>query len=198
MEVAMLSKFLLFAAGLALAASAANAQLRGARRSVESLTDVTPVQHIQGEPSDAQVGLEVNAQLRQGVQVTNLSSQMQDGVVTLRGTAHTPAERLKAEQIARGINGVRAVDNQIVVDAGRAAAVDNNHLDTDASLEATVRQNLRTEPRLGSGVDVSTRSNIVTLTGVVRSNEEKELATRLAQQTRGVAEVRNRLAVSGN
>jgi osmotically-inducible protein OsmY len=195
----MLSKSVLLAAGLALAASAANAQLRGAKRNADSLTGVTPIQHIQGEPSDAQVGLEVNAQLRQRVQVTNLSSQMQNGVVTLRGTAHTPAERMQAEQIARSINGVRAVDNQIVVDAGRAAAVDNNHLDTDASLEAAVRQNLRSEPRLaGAGIDVSTRSNIVTLTGVVRTNEDKELATRLAQQTRDVAEVRNRLAVSGN
>jgi osmotically-inducible protein OsmY len=43
-----------------------------------------------------------------------------------------------------------------------------------------------------------TRSNIVTLTGVVRTNEEKELAGRLAGQTREVSEVRNRLAVSGN
>jgi hyperosmotically inducible protein len=196
----MLSKYFIAAGlGLALAAPAVNAQLEGARRTVGSLTGVTPIQHVQGAPSDAQVGLEVNAQLRQRVQVANLSSQIQDGVVTLRGTAHTPAERLQAEQIARQINGVRSVENQIVVDAGRAAAVDNNHLDIDASLEAAVRQNLRTEPRLaGSGIDVSTRSNIVTLTGVVRSNEEKELATRLAQQTRDVAEVRNRLAVSGN
>ena len=86
------------------------------------------------------------------------------------------------------------VENQIVVNAGRAAAVDNNHSDIDASLEAAVRANLRSDPRLAAGgIDIMTRSNIVTLTGVVRSNEEKELAGRLAGQTHEVAEVRNRL-----
>jgi hyperosmotically inducible periplasmic protein len=186
-------------AGLGLAAPVVNAQLEGAGRATGSLTGITPAQHVQGAPSDAQVGLEVQAQLRQKVQVANFSSQIQSGVVTLRGTAHTDAERVQAEQIARQINGVSRVENQIVVDAGRAAAVDNNHSDVDVSLEAAVRANLRTEPRLAAGgIEVMTRSNIVTLTGVVRSNEEKELAGRLAGQTREVAEVRNRLTVSGN
>ncbi|HEX5048655.1 MAG TPA: BON domain-containing protein [Gammaproteobacteria bacterium] len=185
--------------GLAFAVPAANAQLQNPGGSVGSLTGITPVQHVQGAPSDAQVGLEVQAQLRQKVQIANFNSQIQNGVVTLRGTAHTDAERMQAEQLARQINGVARVENQIVVDAGRAAAVDNTHTDTDASLEAAVRQSLRSDPSLHSGtIDVMTRSNIVTLTGVVRTNEEKELAGRLASQTREVSEVRNRLAVSGN
>ena len=186
-------------AGLALAMPIANAQLESTGRAVGSLTGITPTQHVQGAPSDAQVGLEVQAQLRQQVQVANFNSQIQNGVVTLRGTAHSEAERMQAEQIARRINGVARVENQIVVDAGRAAAVDSNHSDIDASLGAAVQQSLRSDPRVHAGsIDVDTRSNIVTLTGVVRSNEEKELAGRLAGQTREVAEVRNRLAVSGN
>jgi osmotically-inducible protein OsmY len=189
----------LVGAGLVLAIPAANAQLENTGRTVDSLTGITPVQHVQGAPSDAQVGLEVQAQLRQRVQVANFNSQIQNGVVTLRGTAHSEAERMQAEEIARQINGVTRVENQIVVDAGRAAAVDNNHSDVDASLAAAVQQSLRSDPRLHMGsIDVDTRSNIVTLTGVVRSNEEKELAGRLAGQTREVAVVRNRLAVSGN
>ncbi|HZF29129.1 MAG TPA: BON domain-containing protein [Gammaproteobacteria bacterium] len=196
----MLTKCLIVVgAGLALAAPAVNAQLEGSGRAVGSLTGITPVQHVQGTPSDAQVGLEVQAQLRQQVQVANFSSQIQHGVATLRGTAHTDAERLEAEQIASRINGVTRVENQIVVDAGRAAAVDNNHSDVDLSLEAAVRANLRSEPRLAAaGIDVTTRTNIVTLTGVVASNDDRELAGRLAAQTHEVAEVRNRLAVSGN
>jgi len=187
----------LVGAGLALAVPAANAQLENTGRSVGSLTG--PAQHVQGAPSDAQVGLEVQAQLRQKTQVANFNSTIQNGVVTLRGTAHNDAERMQAEQLARQINGVARVENQIVVDAGRAAAVDSNHSAIDASLEAAVQQSLRSDPSLHSGsIDVDTRSNIVTLTGVVRTNEEKELAGRLAGQTREVAEVRNRLAVSGN
>lgn len=196
----MLSKYLItVGAGFVLAAPAVHAQLNDAGRAAGSVAAIAPVQHVQGEPSDAQVGLEVQAQLRQQVPITNFSSQIQRGVVTLRGTAHTEAERQQAELLARQINGVTTVQNEIVVDAGRAAAVDNNHSDVDSSLEAAVRANLRTEPRLASsGIEVMTRSNIVTLTGVVRTNEDRELAARLAGQTREVAEVRNRLVVSGN
>ena len=195
----MLSKYLItVGAGFVLAAPAVHAQLNDAERAAGSVAAIAPV-HVQGEPSDAQVGLEVQAQLRQQVPITNFSSQIQRGVVTLRGTAHTEAERQQAELLARQINGVTTVQNEIVVDAGRAAAVDNNHSDVDSSLEAAVRANLRTEPRLASsGIEVMTRSNIVTLTGVVRTNEDRELAARLAGQTREVAEVRNRLVVSGN
>ena len=196
----MLTKCLIVVgAGLALAAPAVNAQLEGAGRAVGSLSGTTPAQHVQGAPSDAQLGLEVQAQLRQQIQVANFSSQIQHGVATLRGTAHTDEERLEAEQIAGRINGVTRVENQIVVDAGRAAATDNNHADGDLSLEAAVRASLRSEPRLAAaGIDVMTRSNIVTLTGVVASNDDRELAGRLAARTHEVAEVRNRLAVSGN
>src|SRR4051794_8771436 len=59
-------------AGGARAVPAANAQLENTGRSVGSLTG--PAQHVQGAPSDAQVGLEVQAQLRQKTQVANFNS----------------------------------------------------------------------------------------------------------------------------
>lgn len=40
------------------------------------------------------------------------------GVVTLRGTADTPASRTKAEQLAMNVEGVRSVTNEIVVVKG--------------------------------------------------------------------------------
>src|SRR5262245_50762654 len=90
--------FVLVGAGLAFAIPAANAQLENTGRSVGSLTGIAPSPHVQGAPSDAQVGLEVQAQLRQKTQVANFNSTIQNGVVTLRGTAHSDAERMQAEE----------------------------------------------------------------------------------------------------
>ena len=44
-------------------------------------------------------------------------------------------------------------------------------------------------------IDVDTTGSVVTLSGVVQSNEEKQRALRLARETAGVTEVVDRLAV---
>ncbi len=44
--------------------------------------------------------------------------EVKDGVLTLSGTVTTAAQKSRAEQVARGINGVKAVRNQLRVSAG--------------------------------------------------------------------------------
>ena len=44
--------------------------------------------------------------------------EVKDGVLTLSGTVATPAQKSRAEQVARGIGGVKAVRNQLRVSAG--------------------------------------------------------------------------------
>jgi hypothetical protein len=44
--------------------------------------------------------------------------EVKDGVLTLSGTVATPAQKSRAEQVARGIGGVKAVKNQLRVSAG--------------------------------------------------------------------------------
>lgn len=147
--------------------------------------------------SDAQLGLEVQAELSQRLQISGLTSQTIDGVTRLRGTVRTQAEKDHAEQIAQRVNGVTRVDNMIVVDPAAANAADTNYTRGAITLEAAVRSGLALEPRLGRNIDVQTRSNIVTLTGEVSSQADKDLAGRIAADTRDVAEVRNRIVVRG-
>lgn len=45
--------------------------------------------------------------------------EVKDGVVTLSGTVATPAQRSRAEEVARGVGGVKAVKNQLRVSAGK-------------------------------------------------------------------------------
>ncbi len=44
--------------------------------------------------------------------------EVKDGVLTLSGTVATPAQKSRAEQVARGIGGVKSVKNQLRVSAG--------------------------------------------------------------------------------
>jgi osmotically-inducible protein OsmY len=147
-------------------------------------------------PVDARVGLQVQADLNQELSISNLSALVRDGVATLQGTVRTEDEKNRAGQITRRVDGVTRVDNEIVVDAARAVAAETNHADGPQSLEATVRESLSKDPDLGSrNIGVSTRTSIVTLTGEVASEAERQRAERIAADTRDVAQVRNRLSV---
>ena len=147
-------------------------------------------------PIDAQIGLQVQAELNQELAISNLSALIQGGVATLQGTVRTAEEKRRAEEIASGVDGVTRVDNEIVVDAARAEAAATNHAEGPTSLDALVRAELAQDPDLAAReIKVSARTNIVTLTGEVASEAERERAGRIAADTLAVAEVRNRLSV---
>ncbi len=50
--------------------------------------------------------------------VRKIDVRTRDGVVTLTGSAPTEAAREKAAALAKGVKGVNAVDNQLIVKAG--------------------------------------------------------------------------------
>lgn len=53
------------------------------------------------------------------VAASNIDVDAQDGVVTLSGTVKTSAARQEAERLARSVDGVRNVRNELKVEAGR-------------------------------------------------------------------------------
>lgn len=65
----------------------------------------------------------------------------------------------------------------------------------DERLSALVRARLQAR---ALAVNVAARDGVVTLRGLVRSPEEKELAALIARRSTGVVEVRNALAVTRN
>ena len=147
-------------------------------------------------PSDAALGLEVQARLYQALETVDLRVEVRDGVATLDGTVRTDSERLRAADIARDVTGVQRVLNELVVDTTPA---DDTRLDRDgATLETAVAAELRGDPVLASRdiqVIADRRSNTVTLTGEVGSQSEKERATRIAASAFTAGHVRNRLQV---
>jgi hyperosmotically inducible protein len=83
--------------------------------------------------------------------------------------------------------------------AGKAtkdAAVKTKDVVADATVTSEVKTKLLADPKVGGlKIDVDTKDNVVTLTGVVNSVEEKNEALRLARTTMGVKSVVDKLTV---
>jgi osmotically-inducible protein OsmY len=152
--------------------------------------------------SDAHLGLEVQARLNQNLGVSNLSSIVRDGVVTLDGMVRADADLKRAEELALEVPGIHSVVNELSVTqplsiaiADEAAAVRERE---DTGIETEVAARLNADPVLGSrGISVVSDelTNTVTLTGAVTTEEEKARAGLIAVEAYPGGQVRNQLEV---
>lgn len=124
-----------------------------------------------------------------------------DGKATLTGTVEENVNRDLAKELALGVEGITAVDNQIAVKADYVAPAESprrayaDRVD-DASVSAAVRSKLAWSQQLNDrDTTVSTQRGRVTLGGTVASAADRDLAQRLAASTRGVTSVDNRLQI---
>ena len=115
-----------------------------------------------------------------------------------------PAKDL-AEQIARGVEGIRTVDNRIVVDAAytppqrTASERTFGQKVEDATITASVKSKLLWNSHTdGLDINVDTADGKVTLTGTAQSGLEKDLAGRIARNTAGVVAVNNQIALGSS
>ncbi|MGK2941835.1 MAG: BON domain-containing protein [Immundisolibacter sp.] len=135
----------------------------------------------------------------------DLKVSVDNGKATLTGTVEEGVNKDLAKQIALGVSGIKEVDNQIVVQAdyvppARASSSERGFGEVvdDATITATVKSKLLWSKHTeGLDTDVDTRRGKVTLKGTATSAAAKDLAGRLAANTRGVASVDNRLTVKG-
>lgn len=122
-----------------------------------------------------------------GIDVTT-----EGGRVMLEGSAHSEEAKELAGQLAANTDGVSEVDNRIAVDVSASADKGRDAGDTvsDGWITAKVKSTLLFSRGVsGSAINVDTRDGVVTLSGDVESEAEKELAVRLARDIRGVARV---------
>ena len=76
------------------------------------------------------------------------------------------------------------------------AAIKTKDVTADASITAAVKTKLLGDTKVGGlKIDVDTKDNVVTLTGIVKSAAERDEAIRLAKNTTGVKSVVNKLIV---
>lgn len=117
-------------------------------------------------------------------------------IVSLSGTVDSDMESQLSEQIAKNTDGVREVRNNLKVDKNSATRRmnDNNINDTwiTGKIEASLLYNSGVD---GTDIDTETKDGVVTLKGYVKDRNEKDKAISIAEKTRGVIEVKDKLKI---
>lgn len=138
----------------------------------------------------------------------SIDTDVDNGVVHLTGTVESDIDRDLAGELAKNVDGVVEVNNELTVDVDRARDHDGNldanadgHRDfgswvDDATTTAAVKTKLLGNSNTkGLQIDVDTEDDVVILSGRVESTAESDLAEQIALNTGDVKEVRNNLVV---
>lgn len=131
----------------------------------------------------------------------NIDVKVDNRAVTLSGSVETPAQRNGAEQIARAVDGVAGVTNNLVVTNPQAAteppASSLAPSDPNADLAKRVEFELfRTGAFNTQTMQIKAEDSTVKLSGTARTRAEQLLAERVAQGVPGVKKVVNELKVA--
>ncbi|HEX2585690.1 MAG TPA: BON domain-containing protein [Steroidobacteraceae bacterium] len=138
------------------------------------------------------------------LRANDIKVSVHDGKATLSGKVEEDVNKDLAKQIALGVDGIKDVDNQIVVEAGyvparRSSTRSYGEIIDDASITAAVKSKLLWgKDTNGLSTMVDTKNGKVTLQGTADNLSSKQLASRMAMNTRGVTAVDNQLVVKEN
>ena len=153
---------------------------------------------------DATVTAEVKSKLLANSQThaLNINVDTDNGVVTLAGTAMSAREKSTATSVAHSVSGVKSVKNQLVVSKDSSANPQTLSAKTkaeaakagDSSKDGWVTTKVKSKFAASSAVkasdiSVETSNGVVTLTGQVDSDAERQAAVQQAKETEGVKSV---------
>ncbi len=135
------------------------------------------------------------------LQASDLKVSVQGGKATLTGMVEEEVGRDLAKQIALGVSGISEVDNRITIQPDyipvRPPGRSYGEVVDDATITAAIKSKLLWSKHTdGLTTDVDTLQGRVTLQGFADNPGEKNIATRLALNTRGVVSVDNQLVLS--
>lgn len=124
----------------------------------------------------------------------------QNGQVTLSGRVPTEIDKEMAENIAKDTTGVNQVQNQLEVDPAiqpsEASRRESAHI-ADLEIAADLRERLLSSPELkGQNIKTDVQNRVVTLSGEVETQVQKNGAEQVARSISNVSEVTNQLSVS--
>jgi osmotically-inducible protein OsmY len=150
------------------------------------------------EHSDAWIGWKIRGELlvKAHVSAANTTVAVQDGVVTLGGTADNSAQKELTGVYAKEIDWVKSVKNNIVVKEPAVTGETMGDKVDDASITSQVKYSLLTHKSTSAlKTKVTTVDGAVSITGEAASDAERSLVSKLAQDIRGVKSVTNDMTV---
>lgn len=135
-----------------------------------------------------------------------INTEVKSGTAYLNGFVESDIDVDLAGEIAESIEGVSKVENGLKVDEAKAGVAREGEEFTsrqgfrqtvmDATLAASVNTKLLLNDNTsGTAIDVDSKNGVVTLSGEVASDEERELAGLVAKNTDGTKSVNNKLTI---
>ncbi len=130
-----------------------------------------------------------------GFKDVSVSQDRDKGVVTLKGTVPSDAEKMRAESLAKAQAAGEVVANEIaVVPPGNESAAKTVNSDIDKAIDKNLDAAL-VENRLNKTVKYSVKNGVVTLKGHVDSQAARSEAAHIAASVPNVAQVVNEVEV---
>ena len=151
------------------------------------------------ENSDTWISMKVKAELlyHRHVSGTKTEVYVKDGIVTLKGVAASQAQKDLTTEYAKDIDGVKGVQNEIVVSTSleTRGETTGEKID-DASITAQVKGSLLSHRSTSMlSTKVTTNDGVVTVSGTAKNEAEKALVTKLVTDVNGVQSVVNNMTV---
>jgi hyperosmotically inducible protein len=127
------------------------------------------------------------------VKGSEINVETTQGAVMIRGKVDSDAAKQAAEDIAKGLDGVKTVKNELqVVAPSKREAID----DKDEAITARVNEQIAKDAQLkNAGIRAQTNAGVVSLTGEVPDLMTSAQASWSAWQVPGVKSVKNDLTV---
>ena len=124
-----------------------------------------------------------------------INVEVNKGIVQLNGFVDTAKEKAQAGTVAKGVEGVKQVENNLVVKEAKSST--GQSVD-DSTITAKVNSALIDSKDTKAGdIKVETHNGVVQLSGFVDNQAQKDAASKVAQSVKGVKSVKNSLHVKG-
>lgn len=167
-----------------------------------TLSGTVMAENWEGKSRDAWIDgkLEGSYLLNKELNNFKIVTEVENGNVTLNGTVASEVHKDLAAEIAKNLDGVGSVTNNLTIadDGDAYPAIDKNFSDSFFDMTTTVglKSNFALNSELEAHeINIDTKDGVVTLEGEVRSEAASLLAEEIASGYDHVSRVDNRLRV---
>ena len=135
---------------------------------------------------------ETTLMLNGNLDAFDINTDVKNGKVTLTGKVDREVDKALASELVMSLDGVKDVDNQLTVIEELDEDQDGEVMQSlnDAKIETVIKTRLMFESEVsGLEIDVESKMGVVTLSGTVDDDAERQLALKIAENTNDVKSV---------
>lgn len=149
-----------------------------------------------GKKSDTWIRAKVQSALvfHKNVNASKTEVYVKDGIVTLRGEANSEAQKNLTAQYAKEIDGVKSVDNGLMVVQAKKQTIGEKIDDTTITTQVKAALMIN-HSTVNIKTTVVTNDGIVTLGGKAKNPSEKDLVSKVVKDVNGVKSVVNNMTI---